>query len=141
MARIPLAVALLAMVLPAAPANAARYVAEPEAGGQIAFELERGRLRSAEATLPARCENNHGGSWSADLSVALTGDLALRAGRFRIEGRADNDVRYEIRGKRRSGAITGRVWLTYLDIDHVGVGVDDSFLCDTGRTRYRATRE
>jgi hypothetical protein len=141
MARIPLLLATLALAVPAAPANAARYVAQPEAGGRIAFELERGRLRSADVTLPARCENAHGGTWTADLAIALTGDLALRRGRFQFQGRADNDVRYEIRGKRRTGAITGRVWLTYLDIDHVGVGDDDSYLCDTGRTRYRATRE
>ena len=139
MARIPLAVAMLAMVLPAAPADAARYVAQPEAGGQVARERERGRLRSADVARPARCENNHGGSWSADLDIALTGDLALRAGRFHIEGQADNEVSYEIRGKRRNGAITGRVWLTYVDIDHFGV--DDSYLCDTGKMRYRATRE
>jgi hypothetical protein len=144
MARVPrltlLPIAALAIgALPAA-ADAADYVAEPEGGGRVALEVTRGALRSIDATLPARCENNHGGTWSDDLQLTLSGKLALQNGRFRITGQADTGVSYDVRGRRRAGgAFTGRVRLTYLDIDHVGV--DDSFLCDTGTVRYRARRQ
>lgn len=115
----------------------ARYVARPADGGRVMLDVDRGRLRRLEATLPAGCENNHGGSWSSTLGIALTGDVALRSGRFDIQGRGSNQVRYQISGRRRNGAISGRVRLTFLDLDFVGV--DDSYLCDTG-TRYRGVR-
>ena len=98
----------------------------------------RGRLRRAAATLPARCENNHGGSWSSTLGIAWTGAVALRSGGFGIQGRAANGVRYELAGRLRNGAISGRVRLTFLDLDFVGF--DDSYLCDTGMRRYRGAR-
>ena len=121
-----------------ADAGAAEYVARPADGGRIVLEVERGRLRRAEATLPARCENNHGGNWASGLEIRLTGDLALQSGRFDIQGQAPNEVRYDFRGRRRNGAISGRLRLTYLDLDFVGV--DDSYLCDTGTRRYRAVK-
>jgi hypothetical protein len=130
----------IALSLAAADARAATYVAQPAGGGRVELEATRGKLLRAEASLPARCENNHGGSWDGNLVLDLSGELALRrGGRFAIEGQAANGVRYELRGRRRSGAYTGRIWLTYLDIDHVGV--DDSYLCDTGRLRYRAVKQ
>ena len=100
--------------------------------------VDGARLRRAEATLPARCENNHGGSWSSTLGIALAADVALRSGKFAIQGQAPNEVKYELAGRLRNGAISGRVRLTYLDLDFVGV--DDSYVCDTGTLRYRAVR-
>jgi hypothetical protein len=116
----------------------ARYVARPADGGRIVLDVDGGRLRRAEATLPARCENNHGGSWSSTLGIALTGAVALRSGRFGIQGQAANEVRYELAGRLRNGVVSGRVRLTYLDLDFVDV--DDSYLCDTGTRRYRGVR-
>jgi hypothetical protein len=116
----------------------ARYVARPAGGGQIVLQVDRGRLRRLEAALPARCENNHGGSWSSTLGIAWKGDVALQSGRFAIQGRASNDVRYQLGGRLRDGAISGRLRLTFLDLDFVGV--DDSYLCDTGTRRYRGVR-
>ena len=66
--------------------------------------------------------------------------MALQSGRFGFQGQARNKVRFQVDGRLRNGAISGRIRLTYLDIDHVGVGVDKSFLCDTGTTSYRAVR-
>jgi hypothetical protein len=129
----------IALSLAPAEAGAATYVAQPEAGGRVELEVKRGRLLRAEASLPARCENNHGGSWDSGLEIDLSGEVALRSGRFEIEGQATNEVSYELRGRRRSGAFTGRIWLTYVDIDHFGV--DDSYLCDTGKLRYRAVKQ
>ena len=116
----------------------ARYVARPADGGRIVLDVDRGRLRRLEATLPVGCENNHGGSWSSTLGIAWSGDVALRSGRFAIQGRASNDVRYQVAGRLRSGAISGPVRLTFVDFDFVGV--DDSYLCDTGTRRYRGVR-
>ena len=124
--------------LAAADADAARYVATPAGGGRVVLNVADGRLVRARAALPARCENTHGGNWDSRLAVSLRGDLALRQGRFRIQGRAPSRVRYDIGGRLRDGAITGRARLTLLDLDFVGA--DDSFLCDTGPRRYRASR-
>ena len=121
-----------------ADAGAASYVARPADGGRIVLEVERGRLRRVEATLPARCENNHGGAWMTGLGITLTGGLALQSGRFGIRGQAPNEVRYQFHGRLRNGAISGWVRLTFLDLDFVGV--DDSYLCDTGTRRYRAVK-
>ena len=115
-----------------------RYTARPAGGGRIVLAVDGARLRRAEATLPARCENNHGGSWSSTLGIALAADVALRSGKFAIQGQAPNEVKYELAGRLRNGAISGRVRLTYLDLDFVGV--DDSYVCDTGTLRYRAVR-
>jgi hypothetical protein len=41
-------------------------------------------------------------------------------------------------GRLRGGAISGRARLTRLDLDFVGA--DESYLCDTGTRRYRASR-
>jgi hypothetical protein len=116
----------------------ARYVARLAGGGQVVLGVDRGRLRRLEAALPARCENNHGGSWSTTLAIALTGDVALRSGRFAFQGQAPSEVSYQLSGRLRNGAISGRVRLTFLDLDFVGV--DDSYLCDTGTRRYRGVR-
>jgi hypothetical protein len=43
-----------------------------------------------------------------------------------------------VSGRVRGDAISGRARLTFLDLDVVGA--DDSFLCDTGTRRYRASR-
>ena len=124
----------------AADAMAARYVAKPAGGGRLAFDVVSGELRRIQATLPSRCENNHGGSWSARLAIDESGAVALQSGRFGFQGQARNKVRFQVDGRLRKGALSGRIRLTYLDIDHVGVGVDKSFLCDTGTTSYRAVR-
>ena len=94
--------------------------------------------RPIRATLPARCENNHGGSWTARLTIALTGRLPLRSAAFGIQGQAPNEVRYQLEGRRRKGAVYGRLRLTFLDLDFIGV--DDSYLCDTSSRRYRAVK-
>jgi hypothetical protein len=134
-----IALVTIAIALFATPAaHAARYVARPADGGRVVLEVEDGQLQRAAAKLPARCENNHGGNWDSRLAIDLSGDLALQSGRFSIQGRAPNDVRYQFNGRLRNGAIKGRVRLTYLDLDYVGA--DDSYLCDTGTTRYRAAR-
>lgn len=88
--------------------------------------------------MPARCEHTHGGNWDSWLAVDLRGALALDDDRCRIQGRAPSRVRYDIGGRLRDGAITGRARLTFLVLDFVGA--DDSFLCDTGTRRYRARR-
>lgn len=140
---IPLLAALTLAGAPAlapADAGAAAYVARSADGGRVKLQVAGGELRRVDVRLPARCENNHGGNWDTRLGITLSGELALERGRFAIQGRAPNEVRYELRGRRRAGAISGRVRLTYLDIDHVGVGVDDSYLCDTGTSRYRAVK-
>jgi hypothetical protein len=129
---------LLPALVVAADASAARYVATPADGGRIALDVTDGRLLRVRAALPARCENNHGGNWNDRLAVDQHGDLALRNGRFRIQGRAPNRIRYDISGRLRGGAISGRARLTFLDLDFVGA--DDSYLCDTGTRRYRAVR-
>ena len=126
--------------VPAADAMAARYVAKPAGGGRIALDVVSGQLRRIRAALPSRCENDHGGSWSARLAIDESGTVALQSGRFGFQGRARDNVRFQVDGRLRNGAISGRIRLTYLDIDHVGVGDDTSFLCDTGTTSYRAVR-
>lgn len=123
----------------ATDARAARYVARPADGGRIVFHVQGGRLVRVAATLPARCENNHGGSWTATLAVDLNGRLALRSGGFSIQGQARNKVRYQLGGRLRGSAISGSARLTYLDLDFVGPS-DDSYLCNTGPTRYRGMR-
>jgi hypothetical protein len=127
-----------ALALTAADAGAARYVATPAEGGRIVLNVSDGRLARVRAALPARCENTHGGNWDSRLAVDVRGDLALRNGRLRIRGRAPSRVRYDVSGRLRGGVITGRARMTFLDLDFVGA--DDSFLCDTGRRRYRAVR-
>jgi len=102
------------------------------------LDVNDGRLLRVRTALPARCENNHGGNWASRLAIDLRGDLALQNGRFRIQGRAPNEVRYDVRGRLHGGAISGRARLTFLDLDYVGA--DDSYLCDTGTRRYRAER-
>jgi hypothetical protein len=56
----------LALLLPAlvvaADASAARYVAAPVGRGRIVLDVTDGRLLRARLTLPARCENPHGGN-------------------------------------------------------------------------------
>jgi hypothetical protein len=133
-----LPLATLALGALAADAGAAIYVAQPDGGGRIELEAKRGHLLRADASLPAHCENNHGGTWRDDVGMSLSGDLAFQSGRFHIQGEAPNGVKYDFRGRRRKGAISGRLRMTYLDLDFVGV--DDSYLCDTGMTRYRAAR-
>jgi hypothetical protein len=132
----------LALLLPAlvvaADASAARYVATPAGGGRIVLNVNDGRLLRARVTVPARCENTHGGNWDTRLAVDRRGDLALQDGGFRIQGRAPSRVRYDVRGRLRGGAISGRARLTFLDLDFVGA--DESYLCDTGTRRYRAVR-
>ncbi len=110
----------------------------PRAAARSCSRSTAAGCAGSTAKLPAGCENNHGGSWSSPLGIAWTGDLALRSGRFDIQGRATNQVRYQIAGRLRNGAISGRLRLTFLDLDFVGV--DDSYLCDTGTRRYRGVR-
>jgi hypothetical protein len=126
-----------ALALTAADAGATRYVTTPAEGGRVVLDVNDGRLVRVRAALPARCENTHGGNWDSRLAVDLRGDLALRGGRYRIQGRAPSRVRYDIGGRLRGGAVSGRARLTFLDLDFVGA---DSFLCDTGTRRYRAVR-
>jgi hypothetical protein len=121
-----------------AAARVARYVAQPPDGGRIALDVRSDQLRRVAVTLPARCENSHGGSWFARLAIDLTDKLALRSGGFAIQGRAANRVRYEVDGRLRNGAISGRVRLTYLHLDFIGF--DGSYVCDTGTRRYRSAR-
>jgi hypothetical protein len=131
-------IASAAFVVGAADASAARYVAMPANGGRIALTTTGGRLVGVDAALPAGCMNNHGGSWSSRLALGIRGHAALERGRFRIQGRAANGVRYDVRGRLRNGVISGRIRLTFLDLDFVGA--DDSFVCDTDAQPYRATR-
>ena len=74
--------------VPAADAMAARYVAKPAGGGRIALDVVSGQLRRIQATLPSRCENDHGGSWSARLAIDESGAVALQSGRFGFQGQA-----------------------------------------------------
>ena len=134
----PLLAAAAALAPAPADAGAATYVARPADGGRIALRVDGGRLRSVKATLPSRCENNHGGSWGAPLGIDLTGAVVLRSGGFGFQGQAPSEVRYQLDGRLRGGAIAGRLRLTYLDLDFVGV--DDSYLCDTGTVPYRAVK-
>ena len=132
----PAAGAALALAPP--DAGAATYAARPAGGGRIALEVVRDRLRRIELALPARCDRNSGGSWRTRLAIDVRDSLALQAGRFGLQGQAPDKVRYQLDGRLRGTAITGRVRLTYLDLDFVGV--DDSYLCDTQILRYRAVR-
>jgi hypothetical protein len=127
------------VTLPAASAEAARYVARPD-GGKIALVVTGGELRRVDAQLPSRCEDSDGQhSWSAPLGMTLSGgSVALQSNRFSFQGEAPNGVKYQLSGRLRGGAISGRLRMTYLDIDVVGF--DESYLCDTGTTGYRATR-
>ena len=134
----PLLAVPAALALASPEADAARYVAKPAGGGRIALDVVRNQLRRIDVALPSRCERNSGGVWSARLAVDVRGTLALHGGRFGLSGRAPNQVRYQLDGRLRGGAIAGRVRLTYLDLDFVGV--DDSYLCDTQTLRYRAVR-
>jgi hypothetical protein len=125
------------MSVTAADANARTYVGQPAGGGRITLKLDEGRLRHVKARMPARCESNNGQRWRRTLVVNVSGALALRSGRFSIQGRVPNGVRGDLRGRLRNGRISGRVRLTFLDLDYVGPS-DDSYLCDTGTRRYRA---
>ena len=91
----------------AADAMAARYVATPAGGGRLAFDVVSGELRRIQATLPSRCENNHGGSWSARLAIDESGAVALQSGRFGFQGQARNKVRFQVDGRLRNGATLG----------------------------------
>ena len=125
------------MSVTAADANARTYVGQPAGGGRIAIKIDGGRVRQVEASIPASCESNNGQRWRTTLVVNVSGNLPLRSGRFRIQGRAPNGVRGDLRGRLRSGRISGRVRLTFLDLDYVGPS-DDSYLCDTGTRPFRA---
>ncbi len=125
------------MSVTAADANARTYVGQPAGGGRIAIKIDGGRVRQVEASIPASCESNNGQHWRTTLVVNVSGNLPLRSGRFRIQGRAPNGVRGDLRGRLRSGRISGRVRLTFLDLDYVGPS-DDSYLCDTGTRPFRA---
>lgn len=125
------------MSVTAADANARTYVGQPAGGGRIAIKIDGGRVRQVEASIPAGCESNNGQRWRTTLVVNVSGNLPLRSGRFRIQGQAPNGVRGDLRGRLRSGRISGRVRLTFLDLDYVGPS-DDSYLCDTGTRPFRA---
>ncbi|MDQ5831823.1 MAG: hypothetical protein M3550_02040 [Actinomycetota bacterium] len=125
------------MSVTAADANARTYVGQPAGGGRIAIKIDGGRVRQVEASIPASCESNNGQHWRTTLVVNVSGNLPLRSGRFRIQGQAPNGVRGDLRGRLRSGRISGRVRLTFLDLDYVGPS-DDSYLCDTGTRPFRA---
>ena len=128
--------ALTLMSVTAANANAKTYVGQFAGGGAIALKISDGRLRQVRASMPAGCENNLGGRWTRALEVNVNGAVALRGGRFSIQGEAPNGVKGDLRGRLRNGVVSGRVRLTYLDLDYVGV--DESYLCDTGTRRFRA---
>jgi hypothetical protein len=125
------------MSVTAADANARTYVGKPAGGGRIAIKIDGGRVRQVEARIPAGCESNNGQRWRTTLVVNVSGNLPLRSGRFRIQGQAPNGVRGDLRGRLRSGRISGRVRLTFLDLDYVGPS-DDSYVCDTGTRPFRA---
>ena len=128
--------ALTLMSVTAATANAKTYVGQFAGGGTIALKVSDGHLRQVRAGMPASCENNHGGRWTRTLEVNVKGAVPLRSGRFSIQGEAPNGVKGDLRGRLRNGAISGRLRLTYLYLDHFGV--DESYLCDTGTRRFRA---
>jgi hypothetical protein len=129
---------LALMSVTAPDANAKTYVGQTTGGGRVAFKIDGGRMRKVEARIPASCESNNGQRWSTTLVVNVSGNLVLRSGRFRIQGRAPNGVRGDMRGRLRRGQIAGRVRLTFLDLDYVGPS-DDSYVCDTGTRRFRAS--
>jgi hypothetical protein len=128
--------ALTLMSVTAANANAKTYVGPFAGGGAIALKISDGRLRQVRASMPAGCENNLGGRWTRTLEVNVRGAIVLRSGRFSVQGEAPNGVKGDLRGRLRNGVVSGRVRLTYLDLDYVGV--DESYLCDTGTRRFRA---
>jgi hypothetical protein len=128
--------AVTLMSVTAANANAKTYVDQFAGGGAIALKVSDGRLRQVSARMPASCHNNHGGNWARTLEVNVSGAVALRSGRFSIQGKAPNGIKGDLRGRLRNGAISGSVRLTDLYIDHFGV--DESYLCDTGTRRFRA---
>ena len=128
--------ALTLMSVTAANANAKTCVAQFAGGGSIALKVSNGQLRRVAARMPAGCENNHGGRSARTLEVNVKGAVPLRSGRFSVQGEAPNGVKGDLRGRLRNGAISGRVRLTYLYLDHFGV--DESYLCDTGTRRFRA---
>jgi hypothetical protein len=134
------ALALLAAGATAASAQAATFVARPADGGRIELRTGGGALRVLKATLPARCENEFGNVWTDTLGVDLAGTVAIEGGRFGVQGQAPSKVRYQLGGRRRARAITGRLRLTYVFIDQVVVVTDKSYLCDTGVLRFRAVR-
>jgi hypothetical protein len=126
----------LMMSVAAASADAKTYVGRFAGGGAIGLKISDGRLRQVRASLPAGCENNLGGSWTRTLEVNVSGAVALRSGRFSVQGKAPNGVRGDLHGRLRNGAISGQLRLTELYIDHFGV--DESYLCDTGTRPFRA---
>lgn len=128
--------ALTLMSVRAATANGKTYVGQFAGGGTIALKVSDGHLRQVRASMPAGCENNHGGRWTRTLEVNVKGAVPLRSGRFSVQGEAPNGVKGDLRGRLRNGAISGRLRLTYLYLDHFGV--DESYLCDTGTRRFRA---
>jgi hypothetical protein len=127
---------VLMLSVAVASADARTYVGRFAGGGAIALKVSDGRLRHVAASLPAGCDNNHGGRWTRTLEVDVSGALALRSGRFSVQGEAPNGVRGDLRGRLRNGTIAGRLRLTDLYIDHFGV--DESYLCDTGTRPFRA---
>lgn len=127
------------MSVTAAAANARTYVGQVAGGGTIALKIGDGRLRQVKASMPARCENNYGGSWDTTLEVNVSGlAVALRSGRFSISGEAPNGVKGDLQGRLRNGRILGRLRLTSLYIDYVDEFSDDSYVCNTGMRRFRA---
>ena len=130
--------ALTLMSVTAANANAKTYAGQFAGGGAIALKVSDGRLRQVKASMPARCENNYGGSWVRTLEVNVSGTVALRSGRFSVHGKAPNGVRGDLEGRLRNGRISGQLRLTYLYIDIVDEFSDDSYVCNTGMRRFRA---
>jgi hypothetical protein len=120
-----------ALLLIAADATAATYVANPAGGGRIAINVEDRTLRRVKMTLPARCESNTGRVWETNLAVDLRGNRRIFGRRFRIQGKAANDVRYHVTGRLLGRTmITGRARLTLLALGPA--------MCDTSVLRYRA---
>ena len=129
---------LTLMWVTAANANARTYVGHTAGGGTIALRASAGHVRQVRASIPATCENVHGGTWRRRLEVNVRVTLALRSGRFSVGGEAPNGVKGELRGRLRGGAISGQVRLTLFDLDPIADPHDDSYLCDTGTRRFRA---
>jgi len=127
------------MSVTAASASARTYVDHFAGGGTITLRVSKGQLRQVSARMPANCESNNGGpGWRDTLEATVSGALPLRSGRFSVHGEADNGVEGNLQGRLRNGVISGRLRLTFADIDQLSDPVDDSYVCDTGVRRFRA---
>jgi hypothetical protein len=106
--------------------------------GKIVLTIKNGKLKRLRGALPAHCERPNG-DFNAVLRTHLVGSVKLVDKAFHVHVDDPNTgVEVNIRGKLKNGRVTGRVRMTYLDLNPTFPNND--ILCDSGVRRYSANR-